>query len=294
MRSEGSKIYVGNLPDDIREREVEDLFYKYGRIRNIKIRGRHGGPAFAFVEFVDSRDARDAIQGRDGIRVDGSRIRVEMVKGNGPRGRGGFGGRNDYQDVRSRRGNYRQSTGYSVRVSGLPPSGSWQDLKDHMRSAGEIAFADVYKDGTGVVEFRSPSAVDKAIDELDNSEFTSHEKEKSRIQISRESKRDHSGSRSRSRTRSRSRSRTLSDRRSRSRSHSHSHSRSPSPKRSRSRSDSPAKSRSRTRTRSPSVDRTPRSASRSPKSRSRSGSRDRCYGSDSRRSYSASRTPTPE
>lgn len=55
MRSEGSKIYVGNLPDDIRERDVEDLFYKYGRIRNIKIRGRHGGPAFAFVEFDDWR-----------------------------------------------------------------------------------------------------------------------------------------------------------------------------------------------------------------------------------------------
>lgn len=212
--------------------------------------------------------------------MDGSRIRVEMVKGNGPRGRGGFGGRNDYQDVRSRRGNYRQSTGYSVRVSGLPPTGSWQDLKDHMRSAGEIAFADVYKDGTGIVEFRSPSAVDKAIDELDNSEFTSHEKEKSRIRLTRESKRDRSGSRSRSRTRSR----TPSDRRSRS----------ASVKRSRSDSPGKSRSRSRSRTRSPSVDRTPRSASRSPKSRSRSGSRDRRNGSDSRRSHSISRSPTPE
>uniref|UniRef100_A0A0N4ZUG0 Serine/arginine-rich splicing factor 1 n=1 Tax=Parastrongyloides trichosuri TaxID=131310 RepID=A0A0N4ZUG0_PARTI len=271
MRSEECKIYVGNLPDDFRERDVEDLFYKYGRIRRIEVKARRGGPTFAFVEFDDSRDARDAIQGRDGIRVEGGRIRVEIVKGGGPRGRGGFQGRNDYQDSRSRRGNHRQSTGYSVRVTGLPPTGSWQDLKDHMRSAGEIAFADVYKDGTGVVEFRSGSAVDKAIDELDNTEFTSHEKEKSKIRVIRDTKCDRSESRSRSRTRS------ISPRRSRSGSIK------------RSRSNSPCKSRSR----SGSLDRSPRSASRSPKSRSRSESRDR-RSEGSNRSRSQSRSPSVE
>ena len=38
-------------------------------------------------------------------------------------------------------------------ITGLPPTGSWQDLKDHMRDAGDVCFADVYKDGTGAVEF---------------------------------------------------------------------------------------------------------------------------------------------
>jgi RNA recognition motif-containing protein len=32
-----ARVYVGNLPVDIRERELEDLFYKYGRIRDIDI-----------------------------------------------------------------------------------------------------------------------------------------------------------------------------------------------------------------------------------------------------------------
>jgi len=36
-----------------------------------------------------------------------------------------------------RRSNYR------VFVSGLPPTGSWQDLKDHMREAGDVCYADV-------------------------------------------------------------------------------------------------------------------------------------------------------
>ena len=55
------KVYVGNLPQDIRERDLEDVFYKYGKIVDVDLhtgggRGgeRSGGP-FAFVEFEDPR-----------------------------------------------------------------------------------------------------------------------------------------------------------------------------------------------------------------------------------------------
>lgn len=34
-------------------------------------------------------------------------------------------------------------TEYRVIVTGLPPSASWQDLKDHMRKAGEPTYTDV-------------------------------------------------------------------------------------------------------------------------------------------------------
>ena len=52
-----SRIYIGNLPDDVRPREVEDIFSKYGKIVNVDIKlGRGGrGPAFAFMEFEDPR-----------------------------------------------------------------------------------------------------------------------------------------------------------------------------------------------------------------------------------------------
>jgi RNA recognition motif-containing protein len=49
-------IYVGNLPGDIREREVEDLFYKVGELipciilkRNLKVGAFF---CFAFVIFI--------------------------------------------------------------------------------------------------------------------------------------------------------------------------------------------------------------------------------------------------
>lgn len=50
------RVYVGNLPSDIRERDLEDIFYKYGRIAEIDLKTRRGnGPPFAFVEFEDTR-----------------------------------------------------------------------------------------------------------------------------------------------------------------------------------------------------------------------------------------------
>ena len=52
-----SRIYIGNLPEDVRSREVEDIFDKYGKILDvdIKLPRSGGGPAFAFLEFDDPR-----------------------------------------------------------------------------------------------------------------------------------------------------------------------------------------------------------------------------------------------
>ena len=49
-----SKVYVGNLPADIRARDLEDIFYKYGKIVDVDLHDRRG-PPFAFVEFEDAR-----------------------------------------------------------------------------------------------------------------------------------------------------------------------------------------------------------------------------------------------
>lgn len=59
--------------------------------------------------------------------------------------------------------------------SGLPPSGSWQDLKDHMREAGDVCYADVYRDGSGVVEYLKYDDMKYALRKLDDTKFKSHE-----------------------------------------------------------------------------------------------------------------------
>ena len=60
-------------------------------------------------------------------------------------------------------------------VTGLPPTGSWQDLKDHMRDAGDVCYSDVYKDGIGVVEYMRREDMKYALKKLDDTKFKSHE-----------------------------------------------------------------------------------------------------------------------
>ncbi|VDM53189.1 unnamed protein product [Angiostrongylus costaricensis] len=266
MGREDTRIYVGNLPPDCREKDIEDVFAKYGKIRSVDIKGGRG-PLYAFVEFEDSRDASDAVRSRDGYDLDGSRLRVEFTRGSGPRGsggrsgRGGYGGRGggyggrgggyggyggygghgrDYGNNRRDGGGSRRSN-YRVIVEGLPTSGSWQDLKDHMREAGEVCYANVARDGTGVVEFTRFDDMKEALRKLDDTKFRSHEGETGYIRVREDTSNNGgggggSGGGGRGRSRSRSRSPRRSSPKYSPRSHSSSRSTSRTPSRSRSRS----------------------------------------------------------
>ena len=123
--------------------------------------------------FPHSRDADDAVRGRDGYLFDGYRIRVEFPRSSS-RGenRGGGGGNQRYGSFAGRAS---RPKGYQLLVSSLPPTGSWQDVKDHFREAGDIIFADVFRDGTGVVEFARQEHARRALRDLDDSKFRSHE-----------------------------------------------------------------------------------------------------------------------
>ncbi|KAL4352822.1 hypothetical protein GQ457_06G029970 [Hibiscus cannabinus] len=292
MSSRSSRtLYVGNLPGDVREREVEDLFYKYGPIAQIDLKIPPRPPGYAFVEFEEARDAEDAIRGRDGYDFGGHRLRVELAHGG--RGRSSVDRHSSYSSGRGR-GPSRRSE-YRVLITGLPSSASWQDLKDHMRRAGDVCFSQVFRDGsgtTGIVDYTNYDDMKYAIKKLDDSEFR-NAFSRAYVRVKEyDSKRDSSRSPSRGRSLSRSRSRSRGRSYSRSRSHSKSPRAKPSRKSSvKSRSKSPrsrSASRSRSLSRSPSRSRSPlpsrqKGRSKSPKrrsvskgpsgSRSRSGSR---------------------
>ena len=127
------------------------------------------------------RDAEDAVRCRDGYEFDGQKIRVEFPRGGRGGGRsgggGGFGGGcGGYGGGGGGgRGPPPRRSEYRVLVSGLPPTGSWQDLKDHMRETGDVQFTDVFKDGTGIVEYSRYDDMKYALKHLDDSKFRSHE-----------------------------------------------------------------------------------------------------------------------
>ncbi|KAL0714322.1 hypothetical protein Bca4012_021301 [Brassica carinata] len=75
-----TRLYVGRLSSRTRSRDLERLFSRYGRVRDVDMKRD-----YAFVEFSDPRDADDARYYLDGRDFDGSRITVEASRG-APRG----------------------------------------------------------------------------------------------------------------------------------------------------------------------------------------------------------------
>lgn len=271
----GSRVYVGGLPYGTTERDLERFFRGYGRMRDVLIKNGYG-----FVEFDDYRDADDAVYELNGKKLLGERVTVERARGT-PRGRDQWSSsRNDHRS--HERYGPPTRTNYRLIVENLSSRVSWQDLKDFMRQAGEVTYADAHKQhrNEGVVEFASNSDMKNAIDKLDDTELNGR---RIRLVEDKHTKRRRSGSYS-----SHSRSRSRSPRRSRSRSRSRRSSRSNSKSRSRSHSGSgkgerehTSKSRSKSRSRSRS-----HSHKKSPV-HSRSNSRKKSV----ERSHSRSQTP---
>src|SRR6185436_13780412 len=93
-----TKLYVGNLPYEATESDLQTLFESAGAVASINIiRDRATGQArgFAFVEMSDKESAQRAISELDKHQYGGRSLTVNEAKPMESRGGGGggFGGR---------------------------------------------------------------------------------------------------------------------------------------------------------------------------------------------------------
>ena len=89
-----TKLYVGNLPYETNESDLQALFEAAGAVASVNIvRDRSTGQArgFAFVEMNDDDGARRAISELDRHEFGGRSLTVNEAKPMAPRGDGGGG-----------------------------------------------------------------------------------------------------------------------------------------------------------------------------------------------------------
>ena len=92
-----TKLYVGNLPYETTESDLQTLFGGAGQVSTVNIvRDRATGQArgFAFVEMSDAEGARRAISELDQHKMGSRSLTVNEAKpmASRPGGGGGFGG----------------------------------------------------------------------------------------------------------------------------------------------------------------------------------------------------------
>ncbi len=89
-------IYVGNLPYDVSDSELQQLFEKFGTVASARVvmdRATGRAKGFGFVEMNDRAEAEKAIEGTNGTEMNGRPLRVNESQPK-PRteSRGGYGG----------------------------------------------------------------------------------------------------------------------------------------------------------------------------------------------------------
>lgn len=92
------KIYVGNLPWDATEAQVQALFAEHGTVSSVALpTDRETGRArgFGFVE-MENEDARRAIAALNGRDFGGRSLNVNEARPREERGGGGGGGGRSY------------------------------------------------------------------------------------------------------------------------------------------------------------------------------------------------------
>jgi cold-inducible RNA-binding protein len=103
----GTKLYVGNLPFNTTENELQELFSQAGTVQEVmlmqdKFTGKSRG--FAFVTMTSEQDAQNAISKLNGQSIEGRPLTVNEARpreqrpagGGGGRGYGGGGGGGGY------------------------------------------------------------------------------------------------------------------------------------------------------------------------------------------------------
>ena len=90
----GRKLYVGNLPYQIGEAELQELFSEAGPVESVRVMrdmatGRARG--FAFVEMTSDEDAQKAVARFNEYQLGGRNLTVNEARPKPPHA-GGFGG----------------------------------------------------------------------------------------------------------------------------------------------------------------------------------------------------------
>ena len=102
-------IYVGNLPHEVSDSVLKDLFAQHGEVTGVRIitdKFTERPRGFAFVEMANPNEGQAAIEKLNGMELQGRTLKVSEARprrekrnygggGRRPRGPGNFGSRNN-------------------------------------------------------------------------------------------------------------------------------------------------------------------------------------------------------
>jgi len=192
------RLFAENLAPSVDWRQLKDMFKGYHNVLYADV-VHVGAESFGIIEFQTRVDAMEACMEFNGVLIEDMAIRLRQDRGEFHELRASKRQRTSAPEVfpehderpkareaydapegdGQRRGGGRFPSGPRVFVGNLDFAITWQNLKDHMRQAGNVRFCDVLKDpsgrpkGCGIVEFTTEEECETALATLNDTELGS-------------------------------------------------------------------------------------------------------------------------
>ncbi len=136
-----TELYVGNLPTEASEQQVNELFTQHGLVTEVKLitdRDSGQGRGFGFVE-MDRPDAEVAINALDGVEFQGRKLKVSIRRPRGPGGGSGRASADHTPPMQDMGGNFAtHSSGRTEDDVFASYDGSWLDDDDSDEMADDL------------------------------------------------------------------------------------------------------------------------------------------------------------
>jgi RNA recognition motif-containing protein len=167
-KAQGRRVYIGNLSWDVAWQDLKDHMRQAGDVVHAEVICEQSGRSkgCGIVEFATDEEAKEAIRAFTDTELKGRMIFVREDRESASAGAAGG---------QHAGGGHVQNT--SVYVWNLANETNWQELKDHMRKAGNVDQATILTDpegqsiGCGVVVYQRAHEAARAIRELQGSEL---------------------------------------------------------------------------------------------------------------------------
>ena len=89
MEDKKNKLFIGNLPYEITEEELTELFSQYGAVKEVFAPRQKG---YAFVTFENEEDAAKALEAMKDYELKGRKLNVDLARAKSSDDRGSRGG----------------------------------------------------------------------------------------------------------------------------------------------------------------------------------------------------------
>lgn len=168
--SQSRRVYVGNLSWDVAWQDLKDHMRQAGEVSFAEVMNESDGRSkgCGIVEYATAEEAKEAIETLTDSELKGRMIFVREDRESTNAVGGGGGG--SFQHAGAPKHGFT-----SVYVGNLAYETSWQDLKDHMRSAGDVEEANILtmengrSKGCGIVTYHNATDAARAVRDLQDS-----------------------------------------------------------------------------------------------------------------------------